>query len=106
MTILEGIFLREITNNPKSKCGVLLPTAVVKFLQDLQESRYFTFLFVSVWKIVCFFCIMLLATHSQFDSLGVEDLFNLFSETFSRRSITVTEVRTTFTDIQENKLFV
>jgi chitin synthase len=83
-----------------------LPTAVVKFLQDLQDCRYYTFLYVSIWKIVCFFCTMLVATHFQFGSLGVEDLFNLFSETFSPRNITVTEVRTTFTDIQENKIFV
>jgi chitin synthase len=72
---------------------------MVKFLQDLQDSRYYTFLYVSVWKIVCFFCTMLLAIHFQFGSLGVEDLFNLFSETFLQRTITVTEVRTTFTDV-------
>jgi hypothetical protein len=49
---------------------------------------------------------MLVATHFQFGSLGVEDLFNLFSETFSPRNINVTEVRTMFNDIQENKTFV
>jgi hypothetical protein len=55
---------------------------------------------------------MLLATHSQFDSLGVEgnftveDLFDLFSETFSQRNITVTEVRTTFTDVGVKKILV
>jgi hypothetical protein len=80
-----------------------LPTAVVKFLQDLQASRYYTFLYVSVWKIVCFFCTMLLATHFQFGSLGVEDLFNLFSETFSQRNISVTEVRTKFDDVGVKK---
>jgi hypothetical protein len=42
---------------------------------------------------------MLVATHFQFGSLGVEDLFNLFSKTFSPRTIYVTEVRTTFTDV-------
>jgi hypothetical protein len=49
---------------------------------------------------------MLLATHLQFGSLGVEDLFNLFSETFSQRTINVTEVRTTFTDVGKKKIFV
>jgi hypothetical protein len=82
-----------------------------KFLQDLQDSRYFTFLFVSVWKIACFFCIMLVVTDSHLGPLGVgnpfnvegnlnfEDLFNFFSAAFSPRIINVTEVRMTFPDV-------
>jgi chitin synthase len=78
---------------------------MVNFLQDLQASRYYTFLYVSVWKIVCFFCTMLVVTHFQFGSLTVEDLFNLFNDTFSQRTINVTEVRTMFTDIRKYKIF-
>jgi hypothetical protein len=88
---------------------------MVKFLQDLQDSRYYTFLYVSVWKIACFFCIMLVATEFHLGPLGVgslfnvesnltiEDLFNFFSPTFSQRIINVTEVRTTFTNVGGKK---
>jgi hypothetical protein len=88
---------------------------VVKFLEDLQDSRYYTFFYVSVLKIVCFFCIMLLATHSQFGSLGdegnfpdVEDLFERLSDTFSWRYINVTnvtDVSTMFTDVGKKIFF-
>jgi chitin synthase len=79
-----------------------LPTAVVKFLQDLQDSRYYTFLYVSVWKTFCYFCMVLVSTYFQSGSSGVEELF---SATISKRTITVTEVRTTFTDVGKKKNF-
>jgi len=61
---------------------------------------------VSVWKIVCFFLTMLMAVpHIQEESEDpVGNLFNMFGESFSQRTINVTEVRTMFTDIRE-KMF-
>ena len=79
---------------------------MTKFLQDLKASRHFTFLYVSVWKIVCFFLIMLMAVpHIQDDSDdAVGNLFNMFDQSFSQRTVTVTEVRTMFTDIRKKIL--
>ena len=78
---------------------------MTKFLRDLKTSRHYTFLYVSVWKIVCFFLTMLMVVpHIQEDSKNpVGNLFNLFGESFSPRTVTVTEVRTMFTDIREKK---
>ena len=79
---------------------------MTKFLQDLKASRHYTFLYVSVWKIACFFLTMLMVTFVQDDSDdAVGNLFKMFGESFSQRNITVTEVRTMFTDIRK-KFFV
>jgi len=61
-----------------------------------------------VWKIACFFLTMLMVVHHiQEDSEDpVGNLFNMFGESFSQRTINVTDVRTTFTDIGgKNSLF-
>jgi hypothetical protein len=42
---------------------------------------------------------MLLGTYNQFGSLGVEYLFDKLNETFSQRTINLTEVRTKFDDV-------
>jgi len=80
---------------------------MTKFLRDLKTSRHYTFLYVSVWKIVCFFLTMLMAVpYIQDDSEDpVGNLFNMFGESFSQAHIIVTEVRTMFTDIRK-KFFV
>jgi chitin synthase len=78
---------------------------MAKFLQDLKASRHYTFLYVSVWKIVCFFLTMLMVTYIQGDSDdAVGNLFNIFHVSFSQRNITVIEVRTMFTDIRKKIL--
>jgi len=84
---------------------------MTKFLLDLKACRYYTFLYVSLWKIACFFCIMLLVTYVQYDvddcdesddaCDAVGNLFYLFDRSFSQRNINVTEVRTMFTDIRQ-----
>jgi hypothetical protein len=57
-----------------------------------------------VWKIACFFLIMLLAIHMQPEIVGdIPKLFHKFGASFSPRNIT--EVRKMFTDIR-GKLFV
>jgi hypothetical protein len=86
-----------------------LSTDMTKFLLDLKACRYYTFLYVSVWKIACFFFTMLFVTYIEYhddsdDAVG--NLFNMFDASFSQRNITVTAVlvRTTFTDIRKNIL--
>jgi hypothetical protein len=57
-----------------------------------------------VWKIACFFCIMLLATYIQYDDDSndpVGNLFYLFETSFAPRNINVTEVRVMLTGIQK-----
>ena len=87
---------------------------MTKFLLDLKACRYYTFLYVSLWKIACFFCTMLFVTAIQYDDEDcdnteacdvVGNLFYLFERSFSQRNINVTEVRTMFTDIRK-KIFV
>jgi len=85
---------------------------MTKFLLDLKACRYYTFLYVSLWKIVCFFCTMLLVTRIQYGDDDCDEktddpcdvvgnLFYLFDRSFSQRNINVTEVRTMFTDIRK-----
>jgi chitin synthase len=69
--------------------------AMQKFLRELKDSRYYTLLFVSLWKIACFFLIMLLATYINYESAdSVGNLFSMFGASFSQRDISVTEVQT------------
>jgi chitin synthase len=75
-----------------------LPTALEKFLKGLKETRYYTFIYVSVWKIACFFFIMLVVTSIEYDSEdAVANLFDMFEATYSQRNINITEVRKMFT---------
>lgn len=69
--------------------------ATTKFFRELKDSRYYTLMFVSLWKIACFFLTMLLATYiveisSDSDSVSVQNLFDEFVTSFSQRSINVT----------------
>jgi len=78
---------------------------MAKFLRDLKASRHYTFLYVSVWKIFCFFLTMLLVTYIQEGAIdAVGNLFDMFHVSFSQRNITVIEVRTMFTDIRKKNL--
>jgi chitin synthase len=84
-----------------------LPTDLATFLLDLKACRYYTFLYVSLWKIVCFFCTMLLVTYIEYKDVSddaVGNLFTLFDDSFSQRNITVNEVRMMFTDMWKNIL--
>jgi prolipoprotein diacylglyceryltransferase len=75
------------------------------FLRDLKASRHYTFLYVSLWKIACFFLTMLLGIHSQPETIDdVGKLFDMFDLSFSERNFNVTKVRTMFTDIRKNIL--
>jgi len=75
---------------------------MAKFLRDLKASRHYTFLYLSVWKIACFFLTMLMVvTHIQYDSEDpVGNLFNLFGTSFTQGTVNVTVVCTMFTNIR------
>jgi len=71
--------------------------AMKTFIKELKDSRYYTLLFVTVWKIACFFLTMLLVTYINHNSDESDDpvgnLFGMFGASFSQRNINVTEVR-------------
>jgi hypothetical protein len=77
---------------------------MAKFLSQLKASRHYTFLYVSVWKIACFFLTMLLVTRIQYNDGTVQNLFTQFDKSFSERDIEVQAVCTMFTDIREKIL--
>jgi chitin synthase len=62
-----------------------------KFMQRLRDTRYFTYIFISLWKMLCFFCCLLLILFLKGES--VPNFFLLFTDAFSARQIVVTEVR-------------
>lgn len=61
--------------------------------ERLKRTRYFTYIFISVWKIVVFFTMMLVITFFIEKDLSVSKLFSLMPSAFSDRKITITEVR-------------
>jgi hypothetical protein len=62
-----------------------------KFLKRLRQTRHFTFMLMSVWKVACMFITLLIVTYIQQGS--VESLFDLFEDSFSQRNIPIKEVR-------------
>lgn len=71
-----------------------LPAGIIKSMGRVKErmkrTRYFTYLFVSVWKMVVFFVMMLVVTF--FNGQNVANLFSMLPGAFSERKIVVTEV--------------
>lgn len=66
-------------------------SAMSKFLQRLRTTRHYTFMYVSLWKILVLFCTMLAIYFYEFNS--VAGLFDLFTASFSPREIDVTIVK-------------
>ena len=60
-------------------------------MQRLRDTRYFTYIFISLWKMLCFFCCLLLILFLRGES--VPNFFILFTDAFSARQIVVTEVK-------------
>ncbi|CAB3373394.1 Hypothetical predicted protein [Cloeon dipterum] len=71
------------------------PLAFVKALgrvkERMEKTRYFTYIFMSVWKGVTFFCSMLLVLHMRGQS--VPNFLAMFNTGFSEHKITINEVR-------------
>ncbi|XP_063242061.1 chitin synthase chs-2 isoform X2 [Bacillus rossius redtenbacheri] len=62
-----------------------------KFSQRLKATRYFTYIFISLWKLVCFFCCVLLILFVKDESLP--NFFSQFNTAFSQHTIVVTEIK-------------
>ena len=71
--------------------------------KELRLTRYFTYMFMSVWKIMAFFISCLLILHMKGDTVG--HLFSMLSTAFGDHKITVSMVRSetssTITDIAD-----
>ena len=86
------------------------PIAFVKYLGKIKEkmkaTRYFTYIFVTVWKILVFFGSMLLIEY--FVSGKIDNMFTLFTTGFKQHKINITEVplfsRNTPTDFAGGRL--
>lgn len=62
-----------------------------KIKETFDETRYFTYMFISTWKILCFFLTMLFIILAREGELGF--IFTEFSEGFNAHPITILEVR-------------
>ncbi|PSN55453.1 hypothetical protein C0J52_05692 [Blattella germanica] len=61
-----------------------------KFLKRLQNTRYYSFMFLSLWKMLCMFVTMIVVFNIEYGD--VYRLFDLFGTTYSQRDIIVQEV--------------
>ncbi|XP_015436529.1 PREDICTED: uncharacterized protein LOC107191901 [Dufourea novaeangliae] len=59
--------------------------------KELRVTRYFTYMFISIWKILAFFISTLLILHMKGETVG--HLFSMLSSAFSNHMIAVSEVR-------------
>lgn len=59
--------------------------------KELRLTRYFTYMFISVWKILAFFISTALILYMKGDTVG--HLFTMFSSAFGSHAIPVSEVR-------------
>ncbi|XP_053696809.1 chitin synthase chs-2 [Sabethes cyaneus] len=62
--------------------------------EDLKQTRYFTYMFLSLWKIILFFCFVLVVLFIRGDE--VANLFSLFGIGFGPHKIVVEEVTVAF----------
>ncbi|KAK0159253.1 hypothetical protein PV328_010151 [Microctonus aethiopoides] len=58
--------------------------------KDLQLTRYFTYMFVSIWKVIGFFISTLVILHMKGENIG--HLFTMFGTAFSDHKMTVVSV--------------
>ncbi|XP_066588924.1 chitin synthase chs-2 isoform X1 [Prorops nasuta] len=75
----------------QSPIGLVRTLGRVK--KELRVTRYFTYIFVSVWKIVAFFISSLVIIYTRGYNVG--HLFTMFGSAFSDHKITVLSVRST-----------
>lgn len=75
-----------------SVLGFMRPLWKVK--ERLKKTRYFTYIFMSTWKIICFFILTLAAR--LYNGENVYHFFTLFHRGFSAHKIRITEIRPTF----------
>nr|QPN96974.1 chitin synthase 1 variant a [Riptortus pedestris] len=75
-----------------SVLGFMRPLWKVK--ERLKKTRYFIYIFISTWKVICFFIFTLVARFYRGEN--VNHFFTLFSRGFSAHKIRITEIRPTF----------
>ncbi|XP_015519549.2 chitin synthase chs-2 isoform X2 [Neodiprion lecontei] len=75
----------------QSHLGIIKTLGRVK--EEMRLTRYFTYIFVSVWKIIAFFVSSVVILHNKGYTVG--HLFTMFGSAFGDHKITVTEVSTT-----------
>ncbi|XP_011866715.1 PREDICTED: uncharacterized protein LOC105561386 isoform X3 [Vollenhovia emeryi] len=73
----------------QSRIGLIRSLGRVK--KEMRLTRYFTYMLVSVWKIVAFFVSSVLILHLKGDNVG--HLFTMFSSAFGDHRITVTSIK-------------
>ena len=56
----------------------------------MKTTRYFTYLFVSLWKVTVFFSCMVLFMFFRLENIG--DLFTRFTDSFNQHRLFVNEV--------------
>lgn len=60
----------------------------------MRKTRYFTYMFMSLWKIFTFFSSMLLVLHMRGQS--VQNFFSMFNTGFAEHKIIINEVGSYF----------
>lgn len=79
----------DVIIHSSSISGIIKSLARVK--EDMRLTRYFTYMFVSIWKIIAFFMSTLIILYCKGNSVG--HLFTMFGSAFGEHIITVTEVQ-------------
>ena len=69
--------------------------AMGRVKEELRLTRYFTCLFMSIWKVLLFFCTLCMVMVFQGDE--VANFFNLFGDGFGPHKIVIEEVATVLT---------
>nr|AYU65264.1 chitin synthase A isoform 1 [Atta sexdens] len=73
----------------QSRIGLIRSLGRVK--KEMRLTRYFTYMLVSVWKIMAFFISSVLILHIKGDNVG--HLFSMLSSAFGDHKITVTSIK-------------
>ena len=96
LLIFEGIIsfvavkLTFLLHSYNNNSHVLVFSDRDKFLKRLKSTRYYSFMYVSVMKIICMFLTMLGIYY--FENNQIASLFNNFQASFNQRDIYITEV--------------
>ncbi|XP_065208101.1 chitin synthase chs-2-like isoform X5 [Planococcus citri] len=69
--------------------GLMRPLWRIK--DRLKHTRYFSYIFISIWKMFCFFCCMIVFTFLKNEN--ITNLFSLYSAGFSDHKIKVLEIK-------------
>ncbi|XP_048509220.1 chitin synthase chs-2 isoform X4 [Athalia rosae] len=75
----------------QSPIGIIKSLGRVK--EEMKMTRYFTYSFVALWKIIAFFMSSLIVLQAKGNT--VSHLFTMFGSAFGEHTITITEVQST-----------